>query len=231
MMEANVEEPLEQEMLARYVGLSRRQLERLFRKHLGRTPAQYYLELRLERARHLLYQTHHAGHERGVRHGLRLRLALLDLLPPALRQDPARRAGGDRLGDGAAVDRRGTGFACARSTTRLQHFGRADREEPAMDLDEPPLLHEPDLMLAVLRIAAAGSGTLDDCLEHLRQLRRYAQVAEPMPEDEVRAQLETVQVKLRLAGLIEVGASGRSGSPRLGARSSRTIWVASTRRC
>jgi transcriptional regulator GlxA family with amidase domain len=57
MMEANVEEPLDQEMLARYVGLSRRQLERLFRKHLGRTPAQYYLELRLERARHLLYQT------------------------------------------------------------------------------------------------------------------------------------------------------------------------------
>ncbi len=57
MMEANVEEPLGQEMLARYVGLSRRQLERLFRKHLGRTPAQYYLELRLERARHLLYQT------------------------------------------------------------------------------------------------------------------------------------------------------------------------------
>ena len=57
MMESNVEEPLDQEMLARFVGLSRRQLERLFRKHLGRTPAQYYLELRLERARHLLYQT------------------------------------------------------------------------------------------------------------------------------------------------------------------------------
>ncbi len=57
MMESNVEEPLNQEMLARYIGLSRRQLERLFRKHLGRTPAQYYLELRLERARHLLYQT------------------------------------------------------------------------------------------------------------------------------------------------------------------------------
>jgi transcriptional regulator GlxA family with amidase domain len=57
MMEANVEEPLDQEALAGYIGLSRRQLERLFAKHLGRTPAQYYLELRLERARHLLYQT------------------------------------------------------------------------------------------------------------------------------------------------------------------------------
>jgi transcriptional regulator GlxA family with amidase domain len=57
LMEANIEEPLSQEMLARYIGLSRRQLERLFRRHLGRTPAQYYLEARLERARHLLYQT------------------------------------------------------------------------------------------------------------------------------------------------------------------------------
>ena len=57
LMESNVEEPLAQDQLATYVGMSRRQLERLFKKHLGRTPAQYYLELRLERARHLLYQT------------------------------------------------------------------------------------------------------------------------------------------------------------------------------
>jgi transcriptional regulator GlxA family with amidase domain len=57
LMEANVEEPIDQDALAGYVGLSRRQLERLFGKHLGRTPAQYYLELRLERARHLLCQT------------------------------------------------------------------------------------------------------------------------------------------------------------------------------
>jgi AraC family transcriptional regulator, glycine betaine-responsive activator len=57
IMEANIEEPLGQEMLARHIGLSRRQLERLFRRHLNRTPAQYYLETRLERARHLLHQT------------------------------------------------------------------------------------------------------------------------------------------------------------------------------
>jgi restriction system protein len=78
-----------------------------------------------------------------------------------------------------------------------------------MNLEEPTLLHEPDLMLAVLRIAAVGSGTLDDCFEHLRQLRRYAQVDEPMPESDVRGRLEAVQAKLRLAGLIEVGSSGR----------------------
>jgi transcriptional regulator GlxA family with amidase domain len=57
IMEARIEEPVPQELLARNVGLSRRQLERLFRQHLGRTPAQHYLETRLERARHLLQQT------------------------------------------------------------------------------------------------------------------------------------------------------------------------------
>jgi transcriptional regulator GlxA family with amidase domain len=57
MMEANLAEPLGQEDLAVKVGLSRRQLERLFRRHLGRSPAHYYLQLRLERARHLLHQS------------------------------------------------------------------------------------------------------------------------------------------------------------------------------
>lgn len=57
IMEDNIEEPLRQEALARRIGLSRRQLERLFRRHIGRTPAQFYLETRLERARHLIHQT------------------------------------------------------------------------------------------------------------------------------------------------------------------------------
>ena len=38
-------------------GLSTRQLERLFRKYLNRSPARYYLELRLNKARLLLLQT------------------------------------------------------------------------------------------------------------------------------------------------------------------------------
>ena len=79
-----------------------------------------------------------------------------------------------------------------------------------MDLDEAPLLHEPDLMLAVLRVADVGCGTLDDCLEHLRQLRRIAQVDEPMPEAQVRAGLERARAKLRRAGLIEIGVVGRT---------------------
>jgi transcriptional regulator GlxA family with amidase domain len=57
MMEAHLEEPLARAELARRAGLSTRQLERLFRRYLGRTPTRYYLELRLHRARALLTQT------------------------------------------------------------------------------------------------------------------------------------------------------------------------------
>jgi len=56
-MEANIAEPLPLIDIARYVGLSRRQIERLFQGHMGRSPARYYLEVRLDRARHLLMQS------------------------------------------------------------------------------------------------------------------------------------------------------------------------------
>lgn len=54
LMEKNLEEPLGAERMARAAGLSQRQLERLFRRHLKTTPQRYYLDLRLERARALL---------------------------------------------------------------------------------------------------------------------------------------------------------------------------------
>ena len=57
LMEANVEEPLSLTELAGYVGISRRQLERLFHDHLHCTPSHYYLDLRLHRGRLLLLQT------------------------------------------------------------------------------------------------------------------------------------------------------------------------------
>jgi transcriptional regulator GlxA family with amidase domain len=57
LMEANLEEPITLQELANYVSLSRRQLERLFLKHLHSTPSRYYLKLRLDRARRLLKQT------------------------------------------------------------------------------------------------------------------------------------------------------------------------------
>ncbi len=57
LMEANLSEPLSLIEVADHVGLSRRQIERLFRTEMGRSPARYYLEIRLDRARHLLIQS------------------------------------------------------------------------------------------------------------------------------------------------------------------------------
>lgn len=57
LMEANIEEPMTLDELSHHVGLSRRQLERLFQRYLSCVPTRYYLELRLERARQLLLQT------------------------------------------------------------------------------------------------------------------------------------------------------------------------------
>ncbi len=57
LMEANLSEPLSLVEVADHVGLSRRQIERLFRQEMGRSPARYYLEIRLDRARHLLLQS------------------------------------------------------------------------------------------------------------------------------------------------------------------------------
>ncbi|GGF64197.1 GlxA family transcriptional regulator [Alteromonas lipolytica] len=57
LMEANIEEPLSLDELATLVGLSRRQLERLFQKYLHCSPHRYYLQIRLTRARQLIKQT------------------------------------------------------------------------------------------------------------------------------------------------------------------------------
>jgi transcriptional regulator GlxA family with amidase domain len=57
LMEENIEKPLSLEDIARSTGLSRRQIERLFRRHLDCVPKRYYLEMRLRRARELLLQT------------------------------------------------------------------------------------------------------------------------------------------------------------------------------
>jgi transcriptional regulator GlxA family with amidase domain len=57
LMGAHIEEPMSLDELAAAVGVSRRQIERLFKRHLNRVPSRYYLELRLRRARELLLQT------------------------------------------------------------------------------------------------------------------------------------------------------------------------------
>jgi transcriptional regulator GlxA family with amidase domain len=57
MMESNIEDPISPADLAEDVGMSTRQLERLFRRYLNRSPKRYYMELRLQKARNLLMQT------------------------------------------------------------------------------------------------------------------------------------------------------------------------------
>ncbi len=57
LMERSIERPLTVNEFAASVALSDRQLERLFWKHLGRTPTRHYLTIRLEHACQLLRQT------------------------------------------------------------------------------------------------------------------------------------------------------------------------------
>lgn len=56
-MADTLDEPLSAVQLAKSAGLSVRQVERLFLRHMGVTPGRYYMRLRLGRARELLRQT------------------------------------------------------------------------------------------------------------------------------------------------------------------------------
>ena len=56
-MEANLDEPFSMIELSAEVGLTRRQLHRLFRQYTGETPTDFYRDLRLRHARALLHGT------------------------------------------------------------------------------------------------------------------------------------------------------------------------------
>jgi transcriptional regulator GlxA family with amidase domain len=53
-MSNRLDEPLDRAAVAKHVGLSTRQLDRLFARHLGKSFAAHYRSLRLESARELL---------------------------------------------------------------------------------------------------------------------------------------------------------------------------------
>jgi transcriptional regulator GlxA family with amidase domain len=57
VMERHLDEPIGKDRLAEILGVSVRQLERLFQQQTGTSPARHYLSLRLMRARQLLRQT------------------------------------------------------------------------------------------------------------------------------------------------------------------------------
>jgi AraC family transcriptional regulator, glycine betaine-responsive activator len=56
-MTANIEHPIPPSDIAEDIGISTRQLERLFGRHLNCSPKKYYVDMRLQKARNLLLQT------------------------------------------------------------------------------------------------------------------------------------------------------------------------------
>lgn len=56
-MASAIETPVSPTTIAKDIGISTRQLERLFGKYLNASPKKYYRDMRLEKARHLLVQT------------------------------------------------------------------------------------------------------------------------------------------------------------------------------
>lgn len=69
LMQSNLEEPLTTDDLSHHVQISRRQLERLFKKYLDNVPSRYYLQIRLEHARKLLQSSGHSVSEIALRCG------------------------------------------------------------------------------------------------------------------------------------------------------------------
>lgn len=60
IMEKTIETPLPPSLIAEDLGISTRQLERLFGRYLNSTPKAYFMEMRLHRAQNLLVQSEHS---------------------------------------------------------------------------------------------------------------------------------------------------------------------------
>jgi hypothetical protein len=74
--------------------------------------------------------------------------------------------------------------------------------------EEPVLLHEQDLMLAMLQAAAAAPASLDDALSRLERFRRQANEP-PVPDrDEIETRLRQVASALRSARALECSDDG-----------------------
>ena len=57
LMEGNIEEPFSIHELSRFLGISEREIGRIFKRYLHVTPSAYYRNIRLEYARNMLSQT------------------------------------------------------------------------------------------------------------------------------------------------------------------------------
>jgi hypothetical protein len=74
--------------------------------------------------------------------------------------------------------------------------------------EEPVLLHEPDLMLALLRAAAEGPAGLEDAMARLVALRRQAHESAPEDRAELLRRLAEEARALRAAGALCREAGG-----------------------
>lgn len=109
LMEANIEEPLTTDEIAQHVCVSRRQLERIFKQYLNRVPSQYYLELRLNKARQLLMQTSKSiiqiGLSCGFSSGPHFSSAYRNFFGATPREDRNQRRNAGPCEQGSAVER------------------------------------------------------------------------------------------------------------------------------
>ena len=97
IMRNNLEDPLPPSEIAQVVGMSTRQLERLFAKYMGTSPKKYYLGLRLEKARNLLAQTEMSLMEICVLCGFRAPSHFSKTYRKAFGVAPSRDTGGSNL--------------------------------------------------------------------------------------------------------------------------------------
>ncbi len=77
-----------------------------------------------------------------------------------------------------------------------------------MELKEYPLLHQVDLMLALLKVAANGRATLDDALARLKGNLRSVGEASPVPDSEIREELARALDRLVQALLLDLVEAG-----------------------
>lgn len=77
-----------------------------------------------------------------------------------------------------------------------------------MELKEYPLLHQVDLMLALLKVATDGHATLDDALARLKGNLRSVGEASPVPDSEIRGELARALDRLTQAVLLEPAGDG-----------------------
>ncbi|MBY0430704.1 MAG: hypothetical protein K2Q10_05870 [Rhodospirillales bacterium] len=87
-----------------------------------------------------------------------------------------------------------------------------------MEFEEYPLLNTPELMLTLLRKAAAGDASLPDCLKRLRHDLARAHEHPPVSRSEILSHLEQAMHRLVVAGLLEPAPNGIFGITRRGRR-------------